>query len=417
VIPNYKYYRDYFYQALFDKQTLEAFGYLSGLKTNLLYYLTGQAGEYMFGDFLWAYVGTIAIGLAAAAARGDRPFIARQSELLTLTVFMWLLPTASTAKNMLFAAAFGYLLLFMVVMALRSIFEGLRGVIGAATVLLLGLFLLVSGTARPVLNNVPGFNWSLPEARIIREKWPAAQDRFRAVMLGNSPDYYGQSVYMTNTGYYHVPTLWYAFLKQDPSLDWTFGSLWQESDPGRHLQSISMRRPTFVIAGERGNGLTFAPTLIAGAAGSEDAVLTALWDDPAYMPIDRFYGPTGRTIAVFQRRTTGFAGWRPLGGLVRADGSKPWTSEGTTSLLESYAPDAVPAELAIEASGPAGQTIDVLVNREPIGRLTLDTNGKSSWAQPFNLAPGRNDILFRYSSDAPVRFERLLIARKIKRDG
>jgi len=417
VIPNYYYYRDYFYLALFNRENLQAFGYFSGLKENLLYFLTGQAGEYMFGNFLWAYVGTIAIGMAAASARGDRPLIARQLQLLMLTVFMWLLPTLSPAKNTLFGAPFGYLVLFMVVTALRSIFDGLRGAGATIAVSLLGLFLFVSGTSRPGLNNVPTVNWDKPDAHIIREKWPEAQDRFRAVMLGNSPNYFGQSVYMTNVGYYHAPTLWYWFLKKDPSLDWVFNSLWQDSDPRRHLEFIKERRPTFVIAGARNNGLTVTPGQIAGAAGSENAVLAALWDEPAYMPIDRFYGPTGRGVTVFQRRSR-FAGWRPIGGLGPTGGTEqPWISEGTTSLLEAYAPDAVAAELTIEASGPAGQTIDLLVNKARVGQVTLDASGMSSWAQRFSLAPGQNDILFRYSSDAPVKFERLLIVREIKREG
>jgi hypothetical protein len=269
-----------------------------------------------------------------------------------------------------------------------------------------------------LLANVPAHNWVEADARVIREKWPQAQDRFRDLMLGNSPDYYGQSVYMTNVGYYHVPTLWYWFLKRDPSLDWAFSSLWQESDPQRHLEFIRVRRSTFVIAGERDNGLTFAPDRVAGAAGSENAMLAALWDDPAYMPIDRFYGPTGRTITVFQRRSSGFAGWRPLGGLAHPGGSaRPWVGRGPISHLETYAPDAVAAELTIDASGPAGETIDVIVNREQIGRLTLDASGKSAWTQTLNLVPGQNEILFRYSSGALVEFERLLIARKILREG
>jgi hypothetical protein len=416
VVPNYPYYSNYFYLALFNRQNVEAYGYISGLKKNLLFYLTGDAGEYMFGDFLWAYVGAIAIGLAVASARGDRPFIARQWELLTLTVFMWLLPTASVAKNSLFGAPFGYLLFFMVAMALRSIFEGLRGVAGAITVSVLSLLLLLSVTSRTLLANVPAFNWADTDAHVIRKKWPEAQDRFRAVMLGNSPDYYGQSVYMTNVGYYHVPTLWYWFLKQDPSLDWQFSSLWQESDPQRHLEFIRQRRSTFVIAGERGNGLTYGPTQVAGATGSENSVLASLWDSPDFMPIDRFHGPTGRAITVFERCNTHFAGWRPLGGIAHTGTAQPWFSQATISHLEAYAPDALPAELRIKASGPAGSTIDVLVNKEQIGRLTLDANGKSTWVQAFNLAAGQNDILFRYSSDAPVTFERLLIMRKIKRE-
>jgi hypothetical protein len=417
VIPNYRYYSDYFYRALFDAGNIEAFGYFSDVKTNVLYYLTGIGGEYMFGDFLWAYVGTIALGFVAASARGDRPFIARQWELLALALFMWLPPTASLAKNTLFGASFGYLLLFMLVMALRSIFDSLRGTMGAVTVSLLSLLLAVSVTSRTELANVPLANWQDTYAHIIREKWPEAQDRFRDVLLGNSPHYYGQSVYLTNVGYYHVPTLQYWFLKKDPSLDWIFPTQWQDSDPQHHLEYIRTHRCTFVIAGEFGNGLTFPTKLIAGAAAAEDAVLAALWDNPAFIPIDRFYGPTGRTITVFQRRSTGFAGWRPLGGLSPAGGTEqPWVSEGITSHLSAYAPEPISAELTIDASGSAGQTIDVIVNKAPIGQLSLDASGRSSYVRTFNLARGENDIIFRYASESRVTFERLLITRKINRD-
>jgi hypothetical protein len=415
IIPNYRHYSDYFYLAMFDRANVEAFGYLSGLQRNLLYYLTDEGGEYMFGNFLWAYVGTIAIGLAAAEVRRDRSFIARQWELLALIFFMWLLPTVSTAKNMLFGAPFGFLLLFMLVMALRSIFDTLRGAAGAVMVSLLSLILAVSVTSRPIISNLPLPNWSGTDWRIVREELPKAQDRFRDVLLGNSPEYYGRSVYLTNVGYYHLPTLWYWFLKKDPSLDWVFNTLWQESDLQRHLDFIQQRRPTFVIAGEAGNGLTFQPMRVAGAAGSENAVLAALWNDPTYMPIDRFYGPTGRTITVFQRRTA-FAGWRPLGGLVHTGGSEqPWINDGTISHLAAYAPDAVTAELAIDASGSAGQTIDVVVNKVRIGRVTLGANGKASWRQGFSLVHGENDILFYYSADARVTFQRILLARSITR--
>jgi hypothetical protein len=234
-------------------------------------------------------------------------------------------------------------------------------------------------------------------------------------MLGNSPNYYGRSVYMTNVGYYHVPTLWYWFLKKDPSLDWTFHSSWQESNAGRHTAYIHQHGIDFVIAGEYDNGLTFAPPLVPAAAASETAVLAAMWDDPSYMPVDQFYGPTGRTITVFQRRVS-FAGWRPLSGLSQPGGTKrPWVSSGTITHLEVYAPDAVPAQVAIEASGQAGQTVDVLVNKERIGQLTFDEKGNASWAQSFNLVPGENDLIFRYSTDTPVLFRRLLVIRKLDR--
>jgi hypothetical protein len=416
VLPNYDYYSDYFYLALFNKENIAAFGYLSDFKDNLLFYLTGPAGEYMFGTHMWAYVLTIAIGIAAASMRSDRLFIGRQLELLILVAFMWLLPTASTAKNALLGVPFGYLLGFLVVMAIGSIYRTIDGRVGIAVVSLLGAFLLVFGISWTRLANIPRQYWNDPAgARVILEKWRDAQDRFRAVMLGNTPDYYGRSVFLTNVGFYHTPTLWYWFLKQDPTLDWAFASLWQDSDPQHHISLIRLNRPDFVIAGERDNGLTFAPALIPGAAATENAVLAALWNDPTYKPVDQFYGPTGRTITVFQRGTA-FAGWRPIAGLKPSgDTLQPWAATAPIAHLEAYAPDPTPAELTIDASGRAGDTVDVVVNRNRVGQLNFDASGRSSFTHPFDLALGRNDIVLRFSSDAPVAFERLLVIRKIGR--
>jgi hypothetical protein len=414
IIPNFQEYLHYFYLAMFDPENLKAFG---GYPGHFDYYLTGFAGEYMFGNFLWFYIATIAIGMAAASIRRDQPFIGRQIELMAMVFFMWLLPTASSAKNADFGAPFGYLLVFMLAMALRSIYQTIGGNKGVAAVALLSLFLLVSGTSFTTLPNTPGFDWYLPGAHIIREKWPEAMERFRAVMLGNSPDYQGRSVYLTNIGYYNHPALQYFFLKQDPTLDWRFTSLWADDDPKHHLDYIHENQADFVIAAERFNGFTYGPTLIPGAAGSENAMLAALREDPDYMVLDRFYGPTGRTIRVFQRRVA-YGGWRPLDGLIRAGGTRhPWLSASTITHLDAYAPTAIAAELAIEVSGPAGQTFEILVNQDRVGQLTLDAGGKGSLNQSVNLVAGANDIVFKYASPAAVTFERLLVIRKISGDG
>jgi hypothetical protein len=424
VIPN-SYLISYFYRVVLDKKTVEAFAGNLSLKQHLLFYLTGEGSEYMFGNFLWAYVGTIAVGVAAAAKRGDRLFIARQLEMSVLVFFLWLLPTLAVAKIALWGAPFGFLLAFMVVMSLRSIYETIGGITGVIATSALSLFLLVSGTSSSHIANTPGFDWyeypageHLVEyggAHIVREKWPEAMDRFRAVLLGNTPEYRGRSVYLTAVGYYDVPVLEYWFLKTDPTLDWKFASLWMESDPRSHIDKIHQKQSDFVIAGERDNGLTYGRILIAGAVASEDVVLAALWSDPNYMPIDQFYGPTGRTITVFQR-CTAYAGWRPLAGLRKQGGTKrPWLSTGTITHLQAYAANAVAGELAIDANGSPEQTIEIVVNHDPVGQLTFDSAGKGALTQAINLAPGQNDIVFRYSSNAPATFKRLLVTRKIER--
>ena len=407
VIPNISEYIHYFYLAMFDAENVKAYSGGLSSKEQVLFFLTGRGAEYMFGDFLWAYFATIAAGLAAASQRGDRAFIARQLELLVLLLLMWLLPTLATAKNTLFAAPAGYLLAFMVVMAIRSIYESVRGIAGITAVSLLSILLVVSGTSRTELANVPELDFRLrrsvkdadrPDVHAIREVWPQAMDRFKAVTLGNAPYYHGTTVYLTNVGYYHTAVLQYWFLKQDPMLDWKFQSLWADSVLQDHLDAIHrLKDGDYVIAGERGNGLTYAPTLIPGAAGSEDAVLESLWQDPNFAPIDRFYGPTGRTITVFQRRAA-FAGWRPFAGLTnRGNLKRSWVSAGTLTHLQAYAANAVPAELTIDVRGFAGQKIDVVVNTDHVGQLMVDASGRASLVQSINLASGQNDIVIRYA--------------------
>jgi hypothetical protein len=276
---------------------------------------------------------------------------------------------------------------------------------------------MVSVTSWTDLANTPGFDWKLPGAHITREKWLDEMDRIRAVMLGNSPNYRGRTVYSTNSGYAWGPVLQYWFLKTDPTLDWSFASNWADSDPQHHLDYIRQAKSDFVIAGERDNGLTYGPSQVPGASASENAVLAALREDRDYMPIDQFYGPTGRTMTVFQRRVA-YGGWRPLAGLANPGGTRqPWVSAGTISHLEAYATSAVPAELAIDVSGLPGETIDIVANHERIGQLLLDPSGKASLTQAFNLVSGQNEILFRYSSDTPVAFKRLLVIRGIHAEG
>jgi MFS family permease len=412
IVPNFTKFKEYFKLALFNKENLKAFGYILDMRSNIEYYLTGSAGEYMFGNFLWVYIGLIAGGIAAAAWRADQRYIRRLAELLFMVFLMWLLPTVSLAKNTLFGAPFSYLIAFMVVMALGSIAQTLRGGMGTVAVSALGLLLLLFGTSRTLVPNTPGLDWQVAGAHIIREKWPQAQDRLRAVLLGNAPNYFGRYVYLTNGGYYHSPTLWYWFLKKDPFLDWNFGSQWQDPDPQHHRAWIEDHKADFIIAGQEGNGLTYRPTLIAGATAAENPLLAMLWNDQNFMPIDRFYGLNGRSITVFQRRGA-FAGWRPIGGITQTgDVTQPWISSDTTSHLQAYAADPIAGELTFDATGPAHQSIEIEVNWRRLGQATFDANGRTALAVPFDLARGDNDIVFRYSSDAPVQFTRLLVTRE-----
>jgi hypothetical protein len=413
LVPNFYYYFHYFYLAMLDPATIKKFATNFSLWDNLDFYFTGGAGQYMFGNFWWAYAATIALGMAAAWRRRDRRFIGRQVEIFVIVVFMWILATAPESKNALFGAPFGFLLVFMLMMAIGSIYETIGGVPGVLAVSLLGVLLFVSGTSFTPLSNTPGFEWYNRGAHVVGEKWPEAMERFRAVMLGNSPNYHNRSVYETNSGYYFGPVLWYFFLKKDPALDWTFyNPLWGDEDPRHHIDFIRQTHDDFVIAGEQDNGLTYGPSLYAGASAAENAVLAALRKDPDYTALDQFYGPTGRTITVFQR-SVAFAGWRPLGGLTQSGDQQPWVSTGEITHLEAYSPAAMPAELRLAVHGAAGENIDIIVNQNRLGSLNLESGGKGSFTQPISLIAGDNDIIFKYSTAVPIHFDRLLVVRKI----
>lgn len=366
----------------------------------------------MWGNFLWAYMGVIGFGVVAALWRGDRKFVARQFELSAMVFFMWIPPTASLAKSSLFGTPFGYLLAFMVVIALRSIYETLNWAPGTIAVSLLSCILLVSPTSRYTLVNTPGFNWDDPKAHIVTQKWTEAMHRFTAVILGNSPVYDRGTVYIPNPGYYHVPVLWYAFLKVDPSLQWSFNSYWEDADAKHHMDYINTTKQDFVIVGGHGNGLTYAPPLIAGSEAAADDVLAALWKDPDYTPIDKFYGPEGGTITVFQRSVT-YAGWHPMAGLKNGGSLKPWFSTGNIVYVQSFAPTPVPATLVIDVRGAAGQTIDVVINGRQSGQIVFDSSNKASLNEDFNLVAGENDIVLTRLPDLTVEFDRLLVTRKI----
>jgi hypothetical protein len=416
VIPFWDHYSNYFYLAMFDPTNVKAFGGSGTPWTqDPWYYLTGAAAEYMFGDFLWAYIGLIGLGVVAALWRGDWKFVARQFELSLMVVFMWIPPTASLAKNTLFGAPFGYLLAFMVVIALRSIYETMNRAAGATAVSLLSFFLLVSPTSRYALDHTPGFYWRHPNAHIVTQKWVDAMHRFTAVILGNSPIYHSGTVYIPNPGYYHVPVLWYAFLKTDPTLQWSFNSFWEDSDPKYHVDYIKKTKQDFVIVGAHGNGLTYSPSLIAGSEAAGDGILAALWKDPDYTPIDKFYGPGGGTITVFQRAVQ-YAGWHPMQGLQDGGSLKPWFSTARIVYIQSYAPTSVPASLMISATGAVGQSMEVIINGRQSGDMVFDSSNKASLNLSVNLVAGENDIVLKRSSDSTVAFDRLLVTRKIAPD-
>ena len=396
----------YIYDSTFDPK--QNFIWLShvGLAQRFAFYVSGDGGQFMFGDHGWAYALVIAAGLLAAWLRRDRTYTVRQAELLVLAFFFWLLPSLAPAEGEIFGEPFGYFIAFITAISLGSIYDTVRGRAGAIVVSILGFLLLVING--PTRVRVP----NLPETTLTREFALDAIGRFKADLLGDATDYRDTRVYMTNIGTYAQNILLYYLVKTNPALfDWALDSQWMISNPREQLDYIHASRWDFVIAGRQGNGLTYSPY----AWPAENAVYDAMRADPAYMAIDRFYGPKGREIVVFQRRGN-FAGWREISGLVALPGKPdaPRSIAKDLAYLQAFAARPVQTDLEIQWAGAtAGQKLRVLVNDKEVSELSFDPGTKSSSLKTeVALLRGKNDIVLQ--SDHPVSLQRLIIAPRIE---
>jgi hypothetical protein len=401
MVPRYDEYWQYFYNALFNPATRWVWSNGLTARQHLDFFLFGPGGQAMFGNELLVCATVIGIGIFVSWRRGDRRSLARQAELVVLTFVFWLVPTLSVIKTTFYASTFGFLIIFMTVISLRSIYHGLRAGYGVVAVCALAIAPAVF--YRPSHFHVP----NTPETVTDREFAWRTIGRLRTVLLGNEPGNHNPRVYMTNIGAYAQNILQYYFLKTDPELDWDFDSKWTDANPQDHVDFIHRWRADFVIAGQRGNGLTYSRF----AQPAEDAVFDAMRQDPSYVAIDRFYGPGGREIAVFQRRGS-FAGWRPVSGIILPADSPDVARDvpGGLAYLQTFAALPVQADLEIEWVGRiAGQVLRVFVNQQKIADLTFDASEKSSsLKQEINLSPGSNDILLQ--SDHPLTLRSLVIA-------
>lgn len=361
LIPRYREYVDYFVDALFSSNSRDIWGAMSD-RLHLGFYLFGQGGEFMFGRLLPLYAGIIGLGLVAVLRHKDRELFSRQVEMLILAALFWLVPSLSTMKSYQFGAAFGYLIAFLAVISLRAIYCALRGGRGDAVVLAFALVLLsLYSPATQIVSN-------LPATRIDREFAFRAIDHVKKVLLRNATNFRGAEhvteVYMTNIGAYAPNILFYYLLKEDPALRWNFDSKWTDANSRDHIDFIHASQADFVIAGERGNGLTYSDF----ALPAEDPVLAAMWHDPGYIAIDSFYGPKGRTVTIFQRRGN-FAGWRPIYGFINSTPQRddPRVVPDGVAFLQTFAARAIEADLRIDWVGVgAGQSVSVFVNFQKV---------------------------------------------------
>jgi hypothetical protein len=409
MIPRFETYWAFFYRTTLNPATRGRWvdGNMS-LDQHITFYLFGSGGQFMFGNRLWVCSAVIGCGIAAASWRHDWQSTARQVELLLLAALVWFIPTLSSVKVVFFAAAFGYAFIFLTVMALRSIFDSLPAKLGLSIVSTIALLLLVSDTSHLSVPNTPA-------TPIERDFAFGAINRLKADLFGNATYYQSIKVYMTNIGAYANNILEYYMLKVDPSLQWEFDAEFFIADPKEQLSYIHSHQEDFVIAGHFNNGFTYSPW----AQPAEEPVLVAISNDPSYMPIDRFYGPYGRTVTVFQRRGN-FAGWHPIAGFVSQppEPNNARVSTGGVAYLQSYAATPVPAELRLKCVGIAGQTVDIVVNQQKVAELIFPSNEEVvSLDQSIALLPGVNDIVLQYPASGQVTLRQLLIIPDIAPEG
>jgi hypothetical protein len=293
-------------------------------------------------------------------------------------------------------------------MALRSIFDTLPAKIGMGVVSSVALVLLISDTSHPFVPNTP-------QTLVERDFDFGAINRLKEDLFGNATEPQSVKVYMTNVGAYANNILEYYMLKVDPSLRWNFDAGFFVADPGEQLDFIHSHQEDFVIAGHFNNGFTY----FSWAQPAEEPVLAAMSSDPEYMPIDRFYGPNGRTVTVFQRRGN-FAGWHPIAGFVSspAKPNSPRVTTGGVAYLQSYAARPIAAQLQLKCAGIPGETVEILVNQEKVASLTFPPNDEVvSLNRPIALLSGANDVVLQYPESGQIMLHQLLIVPDIAPQG
>lgn len=128
------------------------------------------------------------------------------------------------------------------------------------------------------------------------------------------------------------------------------------------------------------------------------------------MAIDRFYGPRGRSIVIFQRRAS-FGGWHPISGLVNRSGKRDGPRDIPEGLayLQTFAARPLQADLEIEWVGKtSGQTLSVTVNYQKAAQLIFTPESEtSSIRQQISLSGGTNNIVLQ--SDGSLTLLHLLI--------
>ena len=409
MIPRFEIYWEYFYRTTLNPATRVRWVPVGmSLDQHTTFYLFGPGGQFMFGNRFWGGLAIVACGIASALWRHDWQSTMRQVELLLVAALFWLIPTLSPVKISFFAAAFGYAFIFLLVMAVRSIFDGLPVKVGMTVVSAIALLLLISDMSHlPVPNT--------PRTPLERDFDFSAINRLKADLFGNATYYQSTKVYMTNVGAYASNILEYYMLKVDPALRWEFDAGIFIADPNEQLDYIHSHQEDFVIAGHFNNGFTYS----RWAQSAEEPVLSAMSRDPDYIPIDRFYGPNGRTITVFQRRGN-FAGWHPIAGFVSqsTEQDNARVTTGGVAYIQSYAATPVTARLQLKCVGIAGQTVDILVNQLKVAELTFRPNEEViSIEQPIALRPGANDIVLQYPASGQVTLHQLLIIPNIAAEG
>lgn len=397
IIPSIEHYWTYFYYNLFDEERRQIWTSPLSLEVNLRFYLDGQAGQYMFGPFLWLYACIIILGLILSIYMNRNKDTLLIIQSILISIFIYLPPFLSPVKNTLFATGFGFLIVFILVLSLRTIASTLRPSIGLPVVGVISVCLLFGGGTIRAVPNLELRYGSAPMEAI---------DRFTRVIEGNADPRDYLTVYMPNIGTYAQNILQYYMLKRNPYLSGRFTSHWTTTDPEMHFSFISDETIQFVIVGEPGNGFT----QLNLSWVVETPVMEFLRDSSEYMVLDSFYGPEGKPIVIFQRQTE-FAGFRPVSGMTPVSAAGTRMNVGQTSYLTAYSSISTQGRLELQCTEAVGQTLSVSVNQMLVRTLDVDREGCRLYI-PIELREGVNDIVIDYSMNEAVLLSRLVVSRQ-----
>ena len=248
-----------YYVLAYDRVYEYVHGVIAGANRNLWrvtgtwsemarYFIDGQGGSWLLGNYLWLFVAVLLVGTAYTLARHQRAATVRCAALAGVTFAAYLLPTLNPVKNGFMGVTFQSLLLFGTIIVLHGAFR-LHGRAGRP------ISPPLVGVCAVVLVAVWIFH---PQGRMGTPStdWIAAQNRLERQILESIVNHSSTEaplVYFTTVGFTSADLLRVRALLAGRNIQAYAHPLVR--DLATHRQE--MQKVDFVIASEAGNGIAF----------------------------------------------------------------------------------------------------------------------------------------------------------------